>query len=99
MYLYYNRYIHIVLGNISKFNGIMILKHYRVWSYAPQYIAKYKDVILKFLTNCTMCTFQISIQSQQSLVKNISLDDVAYLNTSISIRKGDVCKQIKLFVF
>ena len=26
----------LVLGNILKFNRIMIVKHYRVWNYAPQ---------------------------------------------------------------
>ena len=31
-----NLYMHLVLGNISKFNCIMILKHHRVWSSAPQ---------------------------------------------------------------
>ena len=27
---------HVMLGNISKFNRIVILKYYRVWSYAPR---------------------------------------------------------------
>ena len=38
--------LYVVLGNISKFNLILILKHYRVWSYAPRDDNTYKDVIL-----------------------------------------------------
>ena len=50
-----------VLGNMLKFNRIVILKHYRVCSYVCSTImspiSTYYFSLVNFLTSCTMCTF------------------------------------------